>query len=492
MSFTIAQDENVASLSVVKLAQAYNITSLLPLVQFVEGAGWDTIDFLEEYAQLTDETAESDNGLQYTYNLIFSFNKKRSDLLASLAPYLGTGAIALVTDNNGLTQIIGNLQSPITFKQNNDSGLKFGDMNNVAITGAVITDTAAIIPVPVYQAVDDAISVDEEQETITIPILANDLSSEGIDPASVEIVLKDVGNPIAPTWDPDTELLTYTLRAMDGGNVRTLQYQWTDLAGNQSNVANVNITITPSIVNAVDDAVSVDQGQASVLIPILTNDEATNGINPATVEIVTQDEGAPEPATFDRGTQEITYYLRANDGGNTRTLQYQWADNGGKESNVATVTINITGSARATAWRGLASSAYCVQNDDDQNTGYLAYATLEQYYTDDNSATGVTKANINTDPNYIAPVYNTETCPLPVIVQEKELGYNESRSEVACSFADPANYYYAGAAGSSPQLGTVIYNQVGLTTKAVPGYYSDRGSWYQVNGAGTVIATGAC
>src|SRR5258705_1233372 len=44
------------------------------------------------------------------------------------------------------------------------------------------------------------------------------------------------------------------------------------------------------------------------------------------------------------------------------------------------------------------------------NTGYKSFASLEQYYTDDNSATGITKPNINTDPDYIAPVLDTVTC----------------------------------------------------------------------------------
>lgn len=145
MSFTIAQDDNVASLSALSLAPAYAFTSLNP-VTFVAGYDWTDIDFLEESAQLTDESADSDNGVQFTYNLSFAFNKKRPDLIASAAPYLGTVAIAKVTDNNGFTQIIGTLQSPITFKQNNDSGKVYSDMNNVLLTGVVVQDIAAIIP----------------------------------------------------------------------------------------------------------------------------------------------------------------------------------------------------------------------------------------------------------------------------------------------------------------------------------------------------------
>jgi len=44
------------------------------------------------------------------------------------------------------------------------------------------------------------------------------------------------------------------------------------------------------------------------------------------------------------------------------------------------------------------------------NTGYKSFASLELYYTDDNSYAGTTKPNVNTDPDYIAPVLDTATC----------------------------------------------------------------------------------
>lgn len=47
------------------------------------------------------------------------------------------------------------------------------------------------------------------------------------------------------------------------------------------------------------------------------------------------------------------------------------------------------------------------------NTGYKAYAKLEQYDTLTGVATGITKSNISTDPDYVAPVYDTSMCPIP-------------------------------------------------------------------------------
>ena len=48
-----------------------------------------------------------------------------------------------------------------------------------------------------------------------------------------------------------------------------------------------------------------------------------------------------------------------------------------------------------------------------QNTGYKAWTELEEYYLDDGTPTGNSKLNDSADPDYVAPVYDTATCPLP-------------------------------------------------------------------------------
>lgn len=47
------------------------------------------------------------------------------------------------------------------------------------------------------------------------------------------------------------------------------------------------------------------------------------------------------------------------------------------------------------------------------NTGFKAYTNLEQYYVDSGVATGTTKTNSISDPDYVAPIYDTNYCPLP-------------------------------------------------------------------------------
>lgn len=44
------------------------------------------------------------------------------------------------------------------------------------------------------------------------------------------------------------------------------------------------------------------------------------------------------------------------------------------------------------------------------NSGYKSFETLELYYIDNNSPTGIEKPNVITDPDYIAPVLDTVSC----------------------------------------------------------------------------------
>lgn len=46
------------------------------------------------------------------------------------------------------------------------------------------------------------------------------------------------------------------------------------------------------------------------------------------------------------------------------------------------------------------------------NTGYKGWNTLEKYNVETGEALGETKANISSDPDYVAPVYDTTTCPI--------------------------------------------------------------------------------
>ena len=50
-----------------------------------------------------------------------------------------------------------------------------------------------------------------------------------------------------------------------------------------------------------------------------------------------------------------------------------------------------------------------------QNNGQQGWTTLEQYYLNDGTATGVEKPNNIGDPDYVSPITNLTACPLPLV-----------------------------------------------------------------------------
>lgn len=65
-----------------------------------------------------------------------------------------------------------------------------------------------------------------------------------------------------------------------------------------------------------------------------------------------------------------------------------------------------------TAWRVLPSSLRCLRDANNINTGEAFYDFLEEYFTETDLATGVTKLNAPSDPDYVAPVENLVACPV--------------------------------------------------------------------------------
>jgi hypothetical protein len=47
-----------------------------------------------------------------------------------------------------------------------------------------------------------------------------------------------------------------------------------------------------------------------------------------------------------------------------------------------------------------------------ENTGYQGWTTLEEYFIDNGLATGNCKNNLSSDPNYVAPLWDTGACPI--------------------------------------------------------------------------------
>jgi hypothetical protein len=103
--------------------------------------------------------------------------------------------------------------------------------------------------------------------------------------------------------------------------------------------------------------------------------------------------------------------------GNTDTIKLRNTTSASNDTTVATnVTIGgvsdewtiRTESAGGLAWRVQPGSDTCGTGEEQ---GYLYYATLEEYTVATGINTGATKPNVDSDPDYIAPVYDPEACP---------------------------------------------------------------------------------
>lgn len=111
-------------------------------------------------------------------------------------------------------------------------------------------------------------------------------------------------------------------------------------------------------------------------------------------------------AEFTNGTQ-ITYTPNEGYVGND-TIVYRAIVNGVPRQ-PTNICITVTPLVEQKAWRQKESSYYCVL-EDGVGTGYKGWATLEQYGISTSTPTGEEKPNVESDADYVAPVYDPESC----------------------------------------------------------------------------------
>ncbi len=85
----------------------------------------------------------------------------------------------------------------------------------------------------------------------------------------------------------------------------------------------------------------------------------------------------------------------------------------------------------------------------DGKTGYKEWTTLEQYYTDNNLATGVEKPNVVTDGDYVSPAVDTTLCPSDA--PETHVSYGQNLLVTSTELAVSGTPY-------SPDLPTTPFN----------------------------------
>jgi gliding motility-associated-like protein len=195
----------------------------------------------------------------------------------------------------------------------------------------------------------------DENETVSLNVVANDLDIDGtINAATVDL------NPGVPGIQTNRTVSGGTFTVNSSGQVIytptlnfngivSITYTVRDDAGTASNAA--TITVTVNSINsdpvASNDAATTNE-DASVSLNVVTNDSDVDGtINAATVDLNTAVAGIQNSSTTSEGTFTVnatgvvTFTPTANFNG-TASVAYTVDDNVGATSNAATITITVT------------------------------------------------------------------------------------------------------------------------------------------------------
>ena len=146
MPYAVAMSEenNIGSLQAVSLAHKSWFSGFSP-VSFFEGNDWLGMDFLPESASCKDSSTDTVNGPQFSYSLVFAFNRQNKAMYDAFLPYLGMTGIIQFTDNNDLTRIIGTPGNPVTIKQDADTGQQYNSLNFYKITVTWVSCVPAVV-----------------------------------------------------------------------------------------------------------------------------------------------------------------------------------------------------------------------------------------------------------------------------------------------------------------------------------------------------------
>ncbi|WP_169449503.1 tandem-95 repeat protein [Oceanobacter kriegii] len=177
-----------------------------------------------------------------------------------------------------------------------------------------------------------------EDAAVAINVLVNDLDEDGaLNPASV--VVASAPENGSTSVNTANGVITYTPDANFNGR-DSFTYQVEDL--NQGRSAEATVTVFVDSVNdapvAVADTIIIDEDD-SVTVDVLANDtDVDGGPEPSSLEIVQ----APVAGTATVVDGRIEYVAGADFEG-TDSLTYQFQDYLGAYSNIATLTITVTG-----------------------------------------------------------------------------------------------------------------------------------------------------
>ena len=190
-------------------------------------------------------------------------------------------------------------------------------------------------------AVDD-VATTAEDVPVTVDVVANDVDTDGINPASVTIL----GVPTSGLAINNIDGTISYIPSQNFNGSDSLTYRVADNTGVQSNVATVNITVTP--VNdapvANDDAANTE-GTIPVTIDVLANDTDIDG-DTLSVSAVVQPASGIVVINADN---TVTYTANAGFTG-TDTFSYTASDgNGGTDTGAVTVLVAPAGNVAPVA-----------------------------------------------------------------------------------------------------------------------------------------------
>lgn len=123
-------------------------------------------------------------------------------------------------------------------------------------------------------------------------------------------------------------------------------------------------------------------------------------------------------------------------------------------------------------WRGI--NKFCITSNGE-NTGQSMFDDLEQYDVNTLASTGVVKDNVQGDPDYIAPVQDTATCPItqyawegyqPYCITEENYKTIDNNTKIIVTFDD---------SGSMLSTRTKLENMIAIDLKnqLLPYYNSE-------------------
>lgn len=144
-------------------------------------------------------------------------------------------------------------------------------------------------------------------------------------------------------------------------------------------------------------------------------------------------------------------------------LELRGTTSGSNDTDVD-VTVTVGGYSDTWTIRTLSASGLAWRGIDGECTddGYFVYPTLEEYTVSTGIATGPTKTNDPDDDDYIAPVYDTDECPItgsnPIVGVRYDLGSIEGICD------NMLHTVYVPKPATSIAPGVHVFTDAGLTT----------------------------